>query len=39
MLTEIEATFRSLKTDLGLRPVFLPKEDRVSANCGWFFVR
>jgi transposase len=27
---EIEATFRSLKTDLGLRPVFHPKEDRVT---------
>ena len=30
MLTEIEATFRSLKTDLGLRPVFHYKEDRFS---------
>jgi len=32
MLTEIEATFRSLKTDLGLRPVFHQKEDRVTGH-------
>jgi transposase len=32
MLTEIEATFRSLKTDLGLRPVFHHKEDRVTGH-------
>ena len=31
-LTEIEATFRSLKTDLGLRPVFHHKEDRVTGH-------
>jgi len=28
MLAEIEATFRSLKTGLGLRPVYHQKEDR-----------
>jgi transposase len=32
MLTEIEATFRSLKTDLGLRPVYHHKEDRVTSH-------
>ncbi len=32
ILTEIEATFRSLKTDLGLRPVFHHKEDRVTGH-------
>ena len=32
MLTEIEATFRSLKTDLGLRPVFHQKEARVTGH-------
>ena len=32
LLTEIEATFRSLKTDLGLRPVFHHKEDRVTGH-------
>ena len=32
MLTEIEATFRSLKTELGLRPVYHQKEDRVTAR-------
>ena len=32
MLTEIEATFRSLKTDLGLRPVFHHKEDSVTSH-------
>ena len=32
MLTEIEATFRSLKTDLGLRPVFHQKEERVTGH-------
>jgi hypothetical protein len=31
-LTEIEATFRSLKTDLGLRPVYHHKEDRVTGH-------
>jgi len=32
MLTEVEATFRSLKTDFGLRPVYHQTEDRVSAH-------
>jgi len=32
MLTEIEATFRSLKTDLGLRPVYHHKEVRVTGH-------
>ncbi|WP_428354392.1 IS1634 family transposase [Methyloprofundus sp.] len=32
MLTEIEATFRSLKTELGLRPVYHQKEDRVTGQ-------
>ena len=32
MLTELEATFRSLKTDLGLRPVYHQKEDRVASH-------
>jgi transposase len=32
ILTEIEATFRSLKTDLGLRPVYHHKEDRVTGH-------
>jgi len=32
MLTGIEATFRSLKTDLGLRPVYHQKEDRVTGH-------
>jgi transposase len=32
LLTEIEATFRSLKTDLGLRPVYHHKEDRVTGH-------
>jgi transposase len=32
MLTEIEATFRSLKTDLGLRPVYHHKENRVTGH-------
>ena len=31
-LTEIESTFRSLKTDLGLRPVFHQKEERVTGH-------
>ena len=30
MLTEIEATFRSLKTELGLRPVYHQKEEPVE---------
>ena len=32
MLTEIEATFRSLKTELGLRPVYHQKKARVNAH-------
>lgn len=32
MLTEVEATFRSLKTDFGFRPVYHQKEIRVSAH-------
>jgi transposase len=33
-LNEIEATFKSLKTELGLRPVYHQKEDRVSYRVG-----
>jgi transposase len=32
MLTNLEAVFRSLKTDLGLRPVFHQTENRVDAH-------
>ena len=32
MLTNLEAVFRSLKTDLGLRPVFHQNERRVDAH-------
>jgi len=32
MLTDLEAVFRSLKSELGLRPVFHSKTDRVSAH-------
>ena len=32
MLTEVESTFRSLKTDFGLRPIYHRKESRVSAH-------
>ena len=32
MLTEVEAAFRSLKTELGFRPVFHQKEARVDAH-------
>jgi transposase len=32
MLTDLEAVFRSLKSELGLRPVFHHKTDRVSAH-------
>jgi len=32
MLTEIEATFRSLKTDLGLLPAYPHKEERVTGH-------
>lgn len=31
-LTDLEATFRSMKTELGLRPVYHQKEDRVTAH-------
>ena len=32
MLTEIEATFRSFKSELGLRPVYHQKEERVTGH-------
>ena len=32
MLTDLEAVFRSLKTELGLRPVFHQKGDRVNGH-------
>jgi transposase len=32
MLTDLEATFRSMKTELGLRPVYHQKEERVIAH-------
>lgn len=32
MLTELEAVFRSLKSELGLRPVFHHKTDRVDGH-------
>lgn len=32
MLTRVEAGFRTLKTDLGLRPIFHHKEDRCDAH-------
>ena len=32
MLTDLEATFRSMKTELGLRPVYHQKKDRVTAH-------
>jgi transposase len=32
MLTDLEAVFRSLKSELGLRPVFHQKTERVSAH-------
>lgn len=35
MLTDLEAVFRSLKSELGLRPVYHHKEDRVD---GHFFI-
>lgn len=31
-MTEVEAVFRSLKSDLGLRPVYHRKQDRVSGH-------
>ena len=37
MLTDLEAVFRSLKSELGFRPVYHRKEERVDANvwCGF----
>lgn len=32
MLTDIEATFKSLKTELGMRPVYHQKQDRVTGH-------
>jgi len=32
MLTDLEAVFRSLKSELGLRPIFHHKEERVSGH-------
>ncbi len=32
MLTDLEAVFRSLKSELGLRPVFHHKTDRVNGH-------
>ncbi len=32
MLTDLEAVFRSLKTELGLRPVFHQKKSRVNGH-------
>lgn len=32
MLTDLEAVFRSLKSELGLRPVFHHKKDRVRGH-------
>lgn len=32
MLTNLEATFRSMKTELGLHPVYHQKEERVTAH-------
>ena len=32
MITEVEATFRSLKSELGLRPIYHRKECRVDAH-------
>ena len=31
-LTEIEATFRSLKSEIGLRPIWHEKQDRIRAH-------
>ncbi len=31
-LTQIESVFRSLKTDLGIRPIYHQKEDRIDAH-------
>jgi len=32
MLTEIESSFRSMKTELGMRPIFHQKESRVTGH-------
>jgi transposase len=32
MLTDLEAVFRSLKSELGLRPVFHHKEERADGH-------
>ena len=32
MLTDLEAVFRSLKTELGLRPIYHQKSDRISGH-------
>lgn len=32
MLTDLEATFRSMKTELGMRPVYHQKENRVTSH-------
>ncbi len=32
MLTEVEASFRSMKSELGLRPIYHQKEERVTAH-------
>ena len=32
MLTDLEAVFRSLKTELGLRPIYHQKTDRISGH-------
>lgn len=32
MLTDLEAVFRSMKTELGMRPIYHHKEDRVSGH-------
>ena len=32
MLTDLEAVFRSLKSELGLRPIYHPREDRVEGH-------
>jgi len=32
MLTDLEAVFRSLKSELGLRPIYYQKNDRISGH-------
>ncbi|MFT5085243.1 MAG: transposase [Lentisphaeria bacterium] len=32
MLTDVEACFRSMKSELGLRPIYHQKEERVNAH-------